>query len=309
LDIQAQNISKCYGTQKAVDNISFSLKKGDILGFLGPNGAGKSTTMKMLTAYFSPTSGEMLKDGKNIYDDLLRYKSSIGYLPENNPLYNDMYVVDFLSWSAALQGVSKAKIKERLKQTLHFCGLEPEMHKKIGALSKGYKQRVGLAQAIIHDPEILILDEPTTGLDPNQVADIRALIKDLGKEKAILFSTHILSEVEEVCNRVIIINNGKIIVDKPKHELTAAGNPSIIVRIQSSTAQAETISRLLTLADIRNVSAVAPDTFEVSTSDTQTSRKAIMELCIAQNWNLIEMSEAGSRLENIFRQLTQGTHE
>lgn len=263
----------------------------------------------MLTAYFSPSSGEVLKDGKNIYDNLQRYKSAIGYLPENNPLYYDMYVVDFLKWSAALQGMPQSKIKERLKQTLHFCGLEPEMYKKIGALSKGYKQRVGLAHAIIHDPEILILDEPTTGLDPNQVAEIRALIKDLGKEKAILFSTHILSEVEEVCNRVIIINKGKIIADKPKNELTAAGSPSIMVRIQSDAAQSTVISKLESVADIKTANLIAPGTYELITSNPQNSRKAVMELCIAQNWNLIEMTEAGSRLENIFRQLTRNTHE
>lgn len=305
MNIEARNLTKYYGSQKAVDNISFSLNKGDILGFLGPNGAGKSTTLKMLTAYFSPTSGEVLMGDENIYDNLRSYKAKIGYLPENNPLYDDMYVVDFLRWNAAIQGFPKEKTNERLKQVLQFCGLEPEIYKRIGALSKGYKQRVGIAQAIIHDPEILILDEPTTGLDPIQVAEIRELIKNLGKEKAIIFSTHILSEVKEVCNRVIIINKGKIIIDKFKNELNASARPSLLVRIEAPATDTEILQALEQNAGVEKAYRGADSFFHIETADLQHGRKAVMQLCLEKNWNLLEMSEAGAQLEDIFRELTQ----
>lgn len=305
MNIEARNLTKYYGSQKAVDNISFSLNKGDILGFLGPNGAGKSTTLKMLTAFFSPSAGEVLTGSENIYDDLQRYKSKIGYLPENNPLYHDMYVVDFLKWSAAIQGYPKEKLKERLKQVLHFCGLEPEMHKRIGALSKGYKQRVGIAQAIIHDPEILILDEPTTGLDPIQVSEIRALIKDLGREKAIIFSTHILSEVKEVCNRVVIINKGKIIIDKFKNELNASARPTLLVRIEAPANNDEILQALQHIGGVAKAYPGTDSNFHIETTELQHCRKAVMQLCLEKNWNLLEMTEAGTQLEDIFRDLTQ----
>ncbi|RZK57479.1 MAG: ATP-binding cassette domain-containing protein [Pedobacter sp.] len=211
MSIKVKNLSKHFGQQKAVDSISFEAKPGKILGFLGPNGAGKSTTMKMLTAYMSPTSGDAEICGKSILTDEIEIKRSIGYLPENTPLYHDMYIREFLSFVGETYGI--ANLSHRVEDVIKQVGLTPEQHKKIGMLSKGYKQRVGLAQAIIHNPEVLILDEPTSGLDPNQLTDIRALIKDLGKNKTVIISTHIMQEVEAICDEVIIINKGKIVAN------------------------------------------------------------------------------------------------
>src|SRR5215211_5633586 len=211
--ILVENLTKKYGQQKAVDNISFKINKGEIVGFIGPNGAGKSSTMKMLTSYMAPTSGTILINEQSIDKDSKKIKKNIGYLPENNPLYSDMAIVDYLQFCAQIQGVARSAVSSRIKSMIHVCGLNPEKHKRINELSKGYRQRVGLAQALIHDPDILILDEPTTGLDPNQIIEIRSLIKDLGKEKTIMLSSHILSEVEAICDRIIIINFGKIVAD------------------------------------------------------------------------------------------------
>jgi ABC-2 type transport system ATP-binding protein len=211
MSIKVKNLSKHFGSQKAVDSISFEAKPGKILGFLGPNGAGKSTTMKMLTAYMSPTSGDAEICGKSILTDEIEVKRSIGYLPENTPLYNDMYIREFLSFVGETYNI--ANLSHRVEDVIKQVGLTPERHKKIRMLSKGYKQRVGLAQAIIHDPKVLILDEPTSGLDPNQLTDIRALIKNLGKDKTVIISTHIMQEVEAICDEVIIINKGKIVAN------------------------------------------------------------------------------------------------
>lgn len=211
MSIKVKNLSKHYNQQKAVDEISFEAKPGKILGFLGPNGAGKSTTMKMLTGYLAPTSGDAEICGKSILTEDLAVKRLIGYLPENTPLYNDMYIKEFLSFVGETYGISN--LSNRVDEVIKEVGLTPEQHKKIGMLSKGYKQRVGLAQAIIHDPEVLILDEPTSGLDPNQLTDIRTLIKNLGKAKTVIISTHIMQEVEAICDDVIIINKGKIVAN------------------------------------------------------------------------------------------------
>jgi ABC-2 type transport system ATP-binding protein len=225
MSISVKNISKQYDKQKAVDGISFEAKPGRILGFLGPNGAGKSTTMRMLTGYLEPTAGIAEICGKNISTHAIDAKNLIGYLPENTPLYTDMYVREFLSFVA--QTYQLKNIKERVEEVLKLVGLTPEQHKKIGMLSKGYRQRVGLAQAIIHNPEVLILDEPTSGLDPNQLIDVRALIKQLGTEKTVIISTHIMQEVEAVCDDIIIINKGKLVANdsleglKAKHPNTS----------------------------------------------------------------------------------------
>jgi ABC-2 type transport system ATP-binding protein len=225
MSISVKNISKQYDKQKAVDGISFEAKPGRILGFLGPNGAGKSTTMRMLTGYLEPTAGIAEICGKNISTHAIDAKNFIGYLPENTPLYTDMYVREFLSFVA--QTYQLKNIKERVEEVLKLVGLTPEQHKKIGMLSKGYRQRVGLAQAIIHNPEVLILDEPTSGLDPNQLIDVRALIKQLGTEKTVIISTHIMQEVEAVCDDIIIINKGKLVANdsleglKAKHPNTS----------------------------------------------------------------------------------------
>lgn len=217
MSISVKVLAKHFGPQKAVDGISFEAKPGQILGFLGPNGAGKSTTMKMLTGYLSPTSGEAEICGKSVVSSALQVKSLIGYLPENTPLYNEMYVREFLSFVGQLYHIDD--LDKRVQEVIQLVGLGPEQHKKIGTLSKGYKQRVGLAQAIIHDPQVLILDEPTSGLDPNQLTDIRTLIKDLGKNKTVILSTHIMQEVEALCDEVIIINKGQIVANASMADL------------------------------------------------------------------------------------------
>lgn len=217
MSIVVEQLSKSYGKQKAVDEISFSIERGDILGFLGPNGAGKSTTMKILSCYLPQTSGRAAVNGYDINRNSLEVRRSVGYLPEHNPLYEDLYVKESLNFVAGIHGLSNKG--RRIGEVIGLTGLEPEQHKKIGELSKGYRQRVGLAQAILHDPEVLILDEPTSGLDPNQLIGIRNLIRELGKSKTIIFSTHIMQEVEAVCDRAIIIHRGRIMEDRPLEEL------------------------------------------------------------------------------------------
>jgi len=213
MDIIVENLTKTYGVQKAVDDISFRVKTGEVLGFLGPNGAGKTTTMKAITTYLMPTQGDVRVGRFSIYNDPDEIKRQIGYLPENNPLYQEMPVIDYLKYVAKLQGIEKSKVKESILNMVDLCGLEGEKHKKIGELSKGYKQRVGLAQALIHDPKVLILDEPTSGLDPNQKYEVRAMIREMAREKTVILSTHILEEVDEVCTRAVIISGGHIVAD------------------------------------------------------------------------------------------------
>lgn len=219
MSIKIQNLSKIYGSQKAVDNISFEINKGEIVGFLGPNGAGKSTTMKILTGYIPATEGIAEVNGFDVKTNPMQVKQTIGYLPEHNPLYLDMYVREFLEFVGSMYGISGKNLKNRIDEVIELVGLNIEKHKKIGQLSKGYRQRVGIAQALIHDPEVLILDEPTTGLDPNQLVEIRNLIKQIGQNKTVVFSTHIMQEVEAICDRVVIINRGKIVADGNLNEL------------------------------------------------------------------------------------------
>lgn len=219
MSIKIQNLSKVYGTQKAVDNISFEINKGEIVGFLGPNGAGKSTTMKIMTGYIPATEGTAEINGFDVKTNPMQVKQTIGYLPEHNPLYLDMYVREFLEFVGSMYGLSGKNLKNRIDDVIELVGLSIEKHKKIGQLSKGYRQRVGIAQALIHDPEVLILDEPTTGLDPNQLVEIRGLIKQIGQNKTVVFSTHIMQEVEAICDRVVIINRGKIVADGNLNEL------------------------------------------------------------------------------------------
>src|SRR5689334_17175188 len=238
MDIKIENLSKRYGPQRAVDNISFEVKTGEILGFLGPNGAGKTTTMKMITGYLSVGEGDIQIGGKSLKETGDEIKRHIGYLQENNPLYLDMPVIEYLRFCAALQGVENSRIEERIRTMVSRCGLNAEKHKKIGELSKGYRQRVGLAQAMIHDPEILVLDEPTTGLDPNQIVEIRKLIREIGKEKTVILSTHILPEVEATCDRILIINKGRIVADGTSDTLRkqASGSELLKVRIEDGSS-------------------------------------------------------------------------
>ena len=308
MSIVANNLTKKFGTQRAVDNISFEVKTGEILGFLGPNGAGKTTTMKILTCYMAPSDGDAKINEYSILDSQDEIKKKIGYLPENNPLYYDMPVLDYLRFVADLQGVEKDKIQSRIAEMVHVCGLNIEKHKKIGELSKGFRQRVGLAQAMIHDPEILILDEPTTGLDPNQIVEIRKLIKELGKHKTVILSTHILPEVEATCDRILIINKGKIVADGTSDMLRkrARGEEMIRVQIKDFQNKDGVVTALKELESVAIVDFIndAPDSFLVTSKDNHSSRKDVFNLCVQKNWVLTEMTPIETKLEDIFRELT-----
>lgn len=306
MSIVIENLTKKYGVQKAVNNISFEIKTGEVVGFLGPNGAGKSTTMKMITCYMAPSSGDVKLDNLSVLSDPEGVKRKIGYLPENNPLYTDMPIVEYLRFAAEIQGVEKSAIPGRIAEMIEMCGLEVEKHKKINELSKGYRQRVGLAQAMIHDPEVLILDEPTTGLDPNQIIEIRKLIKKLGKEKTVILSSHILSEVEATCDRILIINKGRIVADGSADTLRQAsqGQELLTVKIEGENGAVE--KGLLELATVEKVSKVEGKEgfLQVQSKPEQESRKAIFDLCVKNKWYLLEMTGIETRLEDVFRNLT-----
>lgn len=305
MNIQIQQLTKSYGFQKAVDSISFSVKTGEVLGFLGPNGAGKTTTMKMITNYIDIEGGDILINGQSVKGGEM--KKHIGYLPEHNPLYLDMPVIDYLEFCAALQGVAPAQTPARIREMVRLCGLDIEKHKKIGELSKGYRQRVGLAQAMIHDPEILILDEPTTGLDPNQIIEIRDLIRQMGRQKTVILSTHILPEVEATCDRILIINRGKIVADGTASTLRkqAQGQQVLKLKIDEGNANDiyEKLQKLDTVAMVDFVDS-ADNRFEVQSQPDVQSNKAIFQLCVKNNWVLSEVIPFETKLEDIFRDLT-----
>ena len=305
MSIVVEGLIKKYGEQKAVNDISFEIKTGEVVGFLGPNGAGKSTTMKMITCFMAPTQGDVRLDDLSIHSDQEAIKKKIGYLPENNPLYTDMAIIDYLRFSAEIQGVEKSKITGRIGEMIEKCGLDREKHKNINELSKGYRQRVGLAQAMIHDPEVLILDEPTTGLDPNQIVEIRKLIKELGKQKTVILSSHILSEVEATCDRILIINQGRIVADGTSDTLRqqAQGQELLTVQIES---EGDATSALLGLASVESAAPVEGKTgfYSVQSKPEMSSRKAIFDLCVSQKWYLLEMTGIETRLEDVFRELT-----
>lgn len=307
MNIQIENLTKRYGGQTAVDNISFEVRTGEILGFLGPNGAGKSTSMKMITGYIGIGSGDVILGGKSMRDHGAELKKFIGYLPEHNPLYLDMPIMDYLQFCAVLQGVDQSKVDQRVREMVKLCGLNAEKHKKIGELSKGYRQRVGLAQAMIHDPKILILDEPTTGLDPNQIVEIRTLIRELGKEKTVILSTHILPEVEATCDRILIINRGKIVADGTADTLRkqATGNELLKIRIEDGSAEAIALA-LSALASVDSVIVTdnAANRFEVQSKPGQSAKRDIFRLCVDKGWVLSEIIPVETRLEDIFRNLT-----
>ncbi|MEQ6166375.1 ATP-binding cassette domain-containing protein [Ekhidna sp. MALMAid0563] len=304
--IVVENLTKKYGVQKAVNDISFEINTGEVVGFLGPNGAGKSTTMKMITCFMAPTAGDVTVEGASILSDPELVKRKIGYLPENNPLYLDMPIVDYLRFSAEIQGVSKSEIPTRIGEMIEKCGLDAEKHKNIQELSKGYRQRVGLAQAMIHDPEVLILDEPTTGLDPNQIVEIRKLIKELGKEKTVILSSHILSEVEATCDRILIINKGRIVADGTAETLRqqAQGQELLTVHIEASKGDIQ--KELLGLKTVETVSAIEgkENWFTVQSKPDASSRKEVFDLCVDKKWYLLEMTGMETRLEDVFRNLT-----
>lgn len=307
--ITVENLTKSYGAQKAVDNISFKIKTGEVVGFLGPNGAGKSTTMRMITCFMAPSSGNIMLDEFSVSQDSEVIKKRIGYLPENNPLYVEMPVIEYLRFCAEIQGVKKELISSRIHEMVDKCGLDPEKHKKISELSKGFRQRVGLAQAMIHNPEILVLDEPTSGLDPNQIVEIRKLIKELGKEKTVLLSSHILSEVEATCDRILIINRGKIVADGTSDTLRqqAQGQELLKVEIESATENTnQFLSELTVLASVEKVSKEegSENKFLVQSKPELSSRKSIFEMCVKNKWYLTEITGIETRLEDVFRNLT-----
>lgn len=308
MHITAENLTKAYNVQKAVDDISFEVKPGEILGFLGPNGAGKTTTMKIITCFMAPTSGDVKVGDHSVLEKPEEIKKFIGYLPENNPLYEDMPVLDYLRFAARLMGVEESRITERVVEMVRVCGLNDEKHKKIAELSKGYRQRVGLAQAMIHDPEVLILDEPTSGLDPNQIVEIRKLIRELGKKKTVILSTHILPEVEATCDRILIINKGKIVADGTPDTLRRSAQGQEVLRVQISDASDKN-SVMKALQGIDSVSMADPlpeleNTYLINSKPEMTSRKAVFDMCVKNNWVLTEMTPIETKLEDIFRELT-----
>ncbi|MBZ5857917.1 gliding motility-associated ABC transporter ATP-binding subunit GldA [Flavihumibacter profundi] len=300
MSISVQSLLKIYGEQKAVDQISFEVGKGEIVGFLGPNGAGKSTTMKILTGYLHPDGGKALVCGIDVQQDPLNTKRKIGYLPESNPLYYDMYVREYLHFMADIHKVPDPT--NRVIDVIDRVGLGQESDKRISQLSKGYKQRVGLAAALIHDPEVLILDEPTTGLDPNQIIEIRAVIRALGREKTVLFSSHILQEVEAICDRIIIINKGKIIADSTVSALQSA-NSRPVIRIQfQETLEAKLIEKAV--KNLSSLEQINPREWEIIAPDLSEAKKQLLELAVSQNLNIISLQSENQSLEDVFRTLT-----
>lgn len=307
MDIRIENLTKKFGGQRAVDSISFEVKTGEILGFLGPNGAGKTTTMRMITNFIAPSEGSIEIGGRNLYDTPDDIKKHFGYLPENNPLYQDMPVMDYLEFVGGLQGIPKEDLMFRVVEMIRVTGLNAEKHKKIGELSKGYRQRVGLAQALIHDPEILILDEPTSGLDPNQIAEIRKLIRELGREKTVILSTHILSEVEATCDRILIINRGRIVADGTADNLRkqASGQEILKARIEDAESNA-VFEALQALPSVSMVDFTdrQQNRFEIQAGPGSDTAREVFRLCVKNKWTLTEMIPSETKLEDIFRELT-----
>lgn len=300
MSIEVKNLLKEYGEQKAVNNISFKVDKGEIVGFLGPNGAGKSTTMKIITGYLQQSGGEAFVCGINVAEQPLETKKKIGYLPELNALYYDMYVREYLGFVAEVHKVDNPKTK--IESVIDLTGLKIESKKKIGQLSKGYKQRVGLAAALIHDPEVLILDEPTTGLDPNQIVEIRDVIKKQGLNKTVLFSSHILQEVEAICDRVIIINKGILVADDKLSNLQKGNKDNHVVIVQFKEAIDKSI--LEKIKDVSKVEEPQTSTFKLQTSNPELVRKHVLEIALQQNLNIVSLQSESQSLEHIFKSLT-----
>lgn len=301
MSIQIQNLSKVFGSQKAVNNISFEAKPGEILGFLGPNGAGKSTTMKVISCFLEATEGSAKVCGFDTQTNPLEVRKRLGYLPEHNPLYKDMYVKEYLAFVARLHRLEHRS--KRVGEMIEKTGLEREQHKKISALSKGYRQRVGLAQAMIHEPEVLILDEPTNGLDPNQLLEIRKLIQELGKDKTLVFSSHIMQEVQAVCDRVIIINKGEIVANEAMSTIAANVSGQQIVELeclnQINTAAFKKLKGVLKTIQLRE------NRLRIISNGKEDLRPELFKLVVQNNWTLLEMIEEKQSVESIFQQLTQ----
>lgn len=301
MSVKVQNISKLYGVQKALNDISFEVKTGEIVGFLGPNGAGKSTTMKILTGFIPPSSGQAWVCGFDVEEQSLDVRRNVGYLAESNPLYYDMFVKEYLLFVAELHKLKNKK--ERVKEIIAITGLEVEKNKKIGALSKGYKQRVGLAQALIHDPNVLILDEPTSGLDPIQLAEIRGVIKKIGQKKTVILSTHIMQEVEAMCDRVIIINKGKIVADNPTSELQKGRGDKQIISVEFDKTTSK--SALQNIPGVHTVKNISGNTWQIIASQTKDIRADIFQFAVQNNLAVLTLQKEEQNLEDVFRELTR----
>lgn len=302
MSIKVEGLTKVYGEQHAVDNISFEIPKGQIVGFLGPNGAGKSTTMKILTCYLPQTSGTALVCGIDTLEDPMNVKRKVGYLPESNPLYYDMYVKEYLTFMADLFKLKNRKAK--VADMIEAVGLTKEQHKKIGALSKGYKQRVGLAQAMIHDPEVLILDEPTSGLDPNQLVDIRNLIKNFGKEKTVMLSTHIMQEVEAICDRIIIIKNGKLVADDKTADISKNVEERSLISVEFD--REVVIDELSNLEGVIDVKKMEGNVYLIAYRGTGDMRLVVSKFAQQKELLILEMQREKEKLEEVFKKLTKG---
>lgn len=301
MSIKAIELTKKYEQQYAIDNVSFSINSGEIVGFLGPNGAGKSTTMKILTCFINQTSGKAEICGYDTSLNPYEVKRNIGYLPENNPLYTDMYVTEYLNFIAGIYKIENKK--NRIEEIISLTGLTNERYKKIGALSKGYRQRVGLSQALIHNPKVLILDEPTSGLDPNQISDIRKIIKDLGKDRTVLLSTHIMQEAEAICDRIIIINKGKIAIDEQTGNLQKKFNTKLILSVEFKNEVLQ--KKLQNLGDIENAVNISGNLWKIEAKGNADIRETLFRFAVETGNIILKQSEEEQKLEYIFQQLTQ----
>ncbi|HEY4151040.1 MAG TPA: gliding motility-associated ABC transporter ATP-binding subunit GldA [Chitinophagaceae bacterium] len=303
MSIEVKQLSKIYGEQKAIDAISFAVGKGEIVGFLGPNGAGKSTTMKILTGFLQADGGDALVCGMDVKQQPMETKKKIGYLPEANPLYYDMYVREYLDFVGGVHHIHPAAtLKSTIEEVIKTVGLTPESNKKIGQLSKGYKQRVGLAAALLHNPEVLILDEPTTGLDPNQIIEIREVIRQLGKNKTVLFSSHILQEVEAVCDRVVIINKGKIVADSQLSELRRRSQQGSTVQV--AFKEIPEASLLESIPGVLSVEKISTNEWVLTCTEANEVKRGLMEMALQQRLNIVSLQSGEQRLEDVFRNLT-----
>lgn len=302
MSLSVNNLTKIYGHQTAVNNISFSVEAGEIVGFLGPNGAGKSTTMKIATGFLPPTSGQVVVDGFDVTTQPLEVKRTTGYLPEHNPLYLDLYVHEYLAFVGGLYGMRGKKLKARVEEMIGMCGLEREQNKKIEALSKGFRQRVGLAQALLHDPSVLILDEPTSGLDPNQLIEIRKLIKTISVNKTVIFSTHIMQEVQALCDRVVLINRGNLVADDKLQTLLHKRQGVVTVHVQFEEPVAGAL--IAALPDVTGVETINENTMRVTAKAGADIRPALFRFAADNQLSLVGLKQEESSLENIFRDLT-----
>jgi ABC-2 type transport system ATP-binding protein len=304
MSISVQNLTKTYGKQNAVDDISFEVQQGEVLGFLGPNGAGKSTTMKIATCFLPPTSGLVKVCGYDVMENPIEVRRNVGYLPEHNPLYLDMYVHEYLHFVGSVYQMKGEELNKNVQRVVDITGLPLEQNKKIGALSKGYRQRVGLAQVLIHDPKVLILDEPTTGLDPNQIVEIRQLIKNIGKEKTVIFSTHIMQEVQAICERVVIINKGKIVADSPVSDLRNKKSSNVVIIAEFENDLVDT-SALQNISGLLNIKRTGKGQYKISAQPNADVRASIFKLAAEHHWTLIGLKQEEDSLEKVFQELTQ----